>query len=206
MYPSSETIAVDIDITNTSQLRLVVERVGDNNFCSHADWADAKLLLVANADVIPPTTPSNLNVSTIAPNNFQLSWTASTDNLSNPLHYEILVNGLVIGTVFGLQYTLPVQPANTYMVVVQAKDNANNRAVSTSLPLNYTPCGTTQNVIDDYNNATISLKTSQTINATNRISGTSKINYQAAKSIDFLPGFSVDAGSVFKAKIGGCND
>lgn len=41
----------------------------------------------------------------------------------------------------------------------------------------------------------------QTITATNKISGTSKIDYFAGNSITLNPGFEVSAGSVFKAKI-----
>lgn len=41
----------------------------------------------------------------------------------------------------------------------------------------------------------------QTITATNKISGTSKIDYFSGNSITLNPGFEVSAGSVFKAKI-----
>jgi glucose/arabinose dehydrogenase len=43
MRPNSETIEVKVDLTNVSQLKLIVENAGDNDYCDHADWADAKL-------------------------------------------------------------------------------------------------------------------------------------------------------------------
>ncbi len=59
---------------------------------------------------------------------------------------------------------------------------------------------------DNYSGASTSLtfNASQTISATNIISSSAKINYNAAKSITLLPGFSADTGTIFNAKIAGC--
>jgi hypothetical protein len=59
---------------------------------------------------------------------------------------------------------------------------------------------------NNYINTSATLKAADSINATNVISGESKINYQATNKIEFLPGFSVSAGSVFKATIQGCDN
>ncbi|GGD50490.1 hypothetical protein GCM10011514_13410 [Emticicia aquatilis] len=53
-------------------------------------------------------------------------------------------------------------------------------------------------------NTSLTFNASQTISATNIISSSAKINYNAAKSITLLPGFSADSGTVFNAKIAGC--
>lgn len=59
---------------------------------------------------------------------------------------------------------------------------------------------------DNYTGASTSLtfNASQTISATNIISSSAKVNYNAAKSVTLLPGFSVDSGTVFRANIAGC--
>jgi hypothetical protein len=59
---------------------------------------------------------------------------------------------------------------------------------------------------DNYTNTNVTLKAANSISATNAISGTSKVNYQAANSVELLPGFSVGTGSVFVAKIQGCDN
>lgn len=53
-------------------------------------------------------------------------------------------------------------------------------------------------------NTSLTFNASQTISATNIISSSAKINYNAAKSITLLPGFSANGGTVFNAKIAGC--
>lgn len=59
---------------------------------------------------------------------------------------------------------------------------------------------------DNYSGASTSLtfNASQTISATNIISSSAKVNYNAAKSITLLPGFSADSSTIFNAKIVGC--
>jgi hypothetical protein len=46
--------------------------------------------------------------------------------------------------------------------------------------------------------------TSGSITATNKITGTAKVTYQAGKSITLSQGFRADNGTVFKAEMGGC--
>jgi hypothetical protein len=70
-------------------------------------------------------------------------------------------------------------------------------------------CKTLYNLIknkDNYSGTSTSLtfNASQTISATNIISSSAKVNYNAAKSITLLPGFSAGSGTVFNAKIAGC--
>lgn len=209
MYPSSATIEVDIDISNTNQLKLVTDKAGDNNYCDHGDWADAKLqFLNTNSYITLPTTPADLVAIAPVPNNYQLSWRASTDTIDPNLKYEIVVDGQIIDSTTNLSYLLPVLKEGTYTITVQAKDQANNRAVSKSIVLVYTPCASIINLAtsDNYNDANRILKAANTITATNVVSGSSKVIYQAAKSVEFLPGFSIVTGSVFIAKIQGCDN
>lgn len=59
---------------------------------------------------------------------------------------------------------------------------------------------------DNYSGTSTSLtfSASETISATNVISSGAKVNYNAAKSIILLPGFSANNGTVFTAKIADC--
>jgi len=205
LYPSSATIDVNLDISNTTQLKLITDTSGDNPNCDHGDWADAKLI---SGDAIAPTTPSNLTATAPIANNYQLSWNPSTDDITTHVIYEIIVNGVKIDSTVNLSYSLPALAAGTYIVSVQAKDDANNRAVSKSLALTFTPCASTLNLTtaDNYANTNATIKAADSISASNALSGVSKVNYQANNKIELLPGFSVSAGSVFKATIQGCDN
>lgn len=59
---------------------------------------------------------------------------------------------------------------------------------------------------DNFSGITTSLtfNASQTISASNIISSITRVNYNAAKSITLLPGFSANSGTAFIAKIAGC--
>jgi ELWxxDGT repeat protein len=57
---------------------------------------------------------------------------------------------------------------------------------------------------DDINSGTKNAIALNTIAATNKITGTAKVSYQA-RSIQLNQGFKADSGTVFKAEIGGCN-
>lgn len=208
LSPLSATLDVNIDISNTSELKLITDKADANNYCDHGDWADARLLSSSgsNNDIEPPTTPSNVTVVAPIMNNYQLFWNPATDNVDLSLKYEIIINGITIDSTTNLNYVLPVLASGTYVVSVQAKDQANNRAVSKSLALTFTPCVSTMSLTDNYTNTNATLKAANSINATNIISGASKVNYQAANSVELLPGFSVGVGNVFSAKIQGCDN
>ncbi|AFK03668.1 Glycosyl hydrolase family 98 putative carbohydrate binding module [Emticicia oligotrophica DSM 17448] len=210
MTPTSATIDVSIDVSNANQLKLITDNAGDNIYCDHGDWADAKLIKVTDiSDITPPSTPLNVAANAQIANNYQLSWSGSIDDTDTNLQYEILVNGVIIDSTTSLTYQLPAFNSGTYIVSVQAKDMANNRASSKSLALIYTPCESSLNLseaIDYISTNGITLKAGDSINASNRIIGNSRVNYQATNNILLLPGFSVENGSTFKATIRGCDN
>jgi NPCBM/NEW2 domain len=208
MIPASATIPVQIDISNTAQLKLVADIAGDNYYCDHGDWADAKVFNSnANSDIIPPSTP-NLN-SVQTSNYYQINWNASTDNIDTNLDYEIIIDGVLFVTTTDIQAPLPILTQGNHVISVQAKDDGSNRAVSNTIILTYGPCPSSMTLTsptNNFQNSETTLKTSNNISANNVISGSSKVVYQAANKIELLPGFSVAAGSVFKAQIQGCNN
>lgn len=74
-----------------------------------------------------------------------------------------------------------------------------------------TPCPTNLLLVstaDDYVTGTTTKQANATtgnIMATNKITGSANVTYQAGKSITLNPGFSVNSGTVFKTQFGGCN-
>lgn len=79
------------------------------------------------------------------------------------------------------------------------------------------PCQTVMMLVAPYDNKTSGTTTfdkTETISATNQVSGTANVTYKASKSIELKPvnptdgtgGFKVEAGAVFHAYITGCNN
>lgn len=208
MTPSSTTLSVQVDISNTAQLKLVADISDNDYYCDHGDWADAKLSNLSNTDVVPPTSPSNLS-SIQMPNYFKITWGAANDNLDTNLEYEILIDNVLFITTPNLQSTLPTLAQGNHIITVQAKDEAGNRAVSNSIKLTYGACQSSIELSspnDNFLNNTITLKASDVLTASNIITDTSKVIYQSANKIELLPGFSSSAGSVLIAQINGCDN
>ena len=71
------------------------------------------------------------------------------------------------------------------------------------------PCNQSITLVSPTNNLSSGSVVRQTnlgIDASNRVTGTStNVTYQSGSSVTLKPGFQADAGTVFKAQIGGCN-
>ena len=81
-----------------------------------------------SSDITPPTAPTNLTATAVGPNQVNLSWNASTDNVA-VADYLILRNNNVIATITGTTYSNTGLAANTsYSYRVQARDTAGNLA------------------------------------------------------------------------------
>jgi predicted esterase len=79
-------------------------------------------------DVTPPTTPGFLTYELKDPSTIVLSWGPSSDN-SDVIIYEIIVNGVVVGTTEELTYTLSgLAQESLYNIVIRARDRAGNRS------------------------------------------------------------------------------
>ncbi len=83
---------------------------------------------VTTPDGTPPTAPTNLIASAVAPNNVQLSWGASSDNVG-VTGYRVYRDGAKIADVTSRLYTdQSTQPATTYVYTVTAVDTAGNES------------------------------------------------------------------------------
>jgi chitodextrinase len=83
-------------------------------------------------DTTPPAPPPALTVGTVYPTRISVSWTASTDNVSQ-VWYTLLVNGSPYGSDL-IEYraatVLDRSPATTYTFQVTARDHVGNTAAS----------------------------------------------------------------------------
>jgi bacillolysin len=92
-------------------------------------------LFIPSSDTQAPTVPTGLSSSSVLPNSFTLSWTASTDNVG-VTGYDVFRDGTLFGsttTATSLSIT-GLSPSTTYSMTVKAKDAAGNlSAASTAL-------------------------------------------------------------------------
>jgi glucose/arabinose dehydrogenase len=201
----SNPVSVSINIAGTSQLKLEVEDGGDGNSWDHGDWADAKLVLnCLNNDFLAPSAPSNLTSSVIG-NILNLSWTTASDIIDNNLTYQIYLDSILVGTTTNLNYQISGLTSGIHLISVQAIDDFMN--TSTSLPMWVEKCPQSQ-IISSSNiqSNAVSIKVMDYITAANKIINNSRALFQAGHYIELKPGFEVQAGSVFVAKIGGCEE
>jgi glucose/arabinose dehydrogenase len=156
-------------------------------------------------DNLAPSYPINISKTNTSPGNFTINWNASYDNIDPSVEYEIYLNGVLEATTNGTSYSF-TGLSGIYLAHVQAIDDFGNKAASNTLTL-----GTCPNAIVFANFQTISnevggiYKAIQTIQASNTITTNSSIIYQAKNNILLLPGFKVDAGSVFRTSLSTCN-
>jgi glucose/arabinose dehydrogenase len=126
MLANSNTETINLDVSNVTFLKLVVSDGGDNPFCDHADWADAKLL--ANCAEIDNNAPNYMGSISPSILNGQilLSWPSTTDNQSANPNYEIWLDGVKIYTQTNIGYTLSNVSNGPHIITLQAKDMAGN--------------------------------------------------------------------------------
>jgi len=78
------------------------------------------------ADATPPSTPQNLAATAVGPNQVNLSWSGSSDNIG-VTGYRIFRNGTQVGTTNGLSFQdVGLNPNTTYSYTVAAYDAAGN--------------------------------------------------------------------------------
>lgn len=206
LFPNSAPLAINVNITGASLIRLVVENAGDGDCGDHGDWADAKLIktnCISN-DYLAPGVPLNLVINSQL-SGYLLSWQGSVDNLDNSLEYEIFMNGLYLGITSASSYSLMSIPSGSNYFTVQAKDDSGNRSVSQIVFANICPNSLDISSSESISNLVVTKKAALYLSANNTISNLSNVEYRAGKSILLSPGFYVGQ-SVFVAKIEGCGN
>lgn len=101
-----------------------------NPYIDHPEYVG--MIWGSTPDTQAPTTPTNLAASTITTSSLNLSWTASTDNLS-VTGYDVYMNGTLKTSVTGITASITgLTPATTYSFYVIAKDLAGNNSASST--------------------------------------------------------------------------
>lgn len=115
--------------------------VGGNDFAGNltGEIRDAGTGTI-HPDSTPPTTPTSLQATAVSPQQVNLSWSASTDNIG-VTGYEIVRDGNPLATVGNVTtYTdASVQPGTTYSYQVQAVDAVGNRSALSAAASATTP-------------------------------------------------------------------
>ncbi|MEM9325998.1 MAG: fibronectin type III domain-containing protein [Bacteroidota bacterium] len=84
-------------------------------------------------DTEAPSTPTNLAASNVGPTSFDVSWTASTDNIG-VTGYSVYINGALAGSTASNSYSFSgLSPASSYTVAVEANDAAGNTSGQATL-------------------------------------------------------------------------
>jgi Ig-like domain CHU_C associated len=147
----------------------------------------------------------NVNFTTsgiFSPNNqFEVQLSDANGAFDNPI---IIGSSLSAGVVL---CTLPmnISMGSTYKIRV-VSTNQTFTGNTNTLNLNTPP--TSLNLLsptNDINGGTNTLNATQSITATNKILSPANVIYKAGNAILLNAGFQVNASSVFKAEIGGCN-
>ena len=87
----------------------------------------------SGGDTTPPTTPGNLSASNVTSSSFDVSWTASTDDVG-VVDYTVSLDGSVAGTATSTSFSFSGLSASTnYTVTVVANDAAGNSSSPTSV-------------------------------------------------------------------------
>jgi chitodextrinase len=101
--------------------------------------SDTVAVTVANADITPPSAPTNLKANATSYSTVSLSWTASTDNIGVEGYY-IIRNGTTIAQTTSATYNdTSVLPSTSYQYQIVAFDAAANNSTGSSLASVSTP-------------------------------------------------------------------
>lgn len=88
---------------------------------------------IETPDVENPTVPGNLTSTNVAENSFDISWTASTDNVAVTT-YKIYLDDILVASQLSTAYDFSsLNSGTTYIVKVMAEDKAGNTSSATQL-------------------------------------------------------------------------
>jgi glucose/arabinose dehydrogenase len=153
-------------------------------------------------DTQSPDYIQNINLNY---NTKTLNWAATNDNTGiNPTFY-IYYNGIQMGQTTGLSFTFTNIFDQNYLLEIIAKDNAGNVSTGTPLLGNCTSIVSLISPVNNLSSGSYNFKAGDKILGKNQILGTSNVIFDAKNSITLESGFIANTGTVFFAKIGGCN-
>lgn len=106
---------------------------GDTYYYDNLNSYDANAGIAQGSDTQSPTIPGNLTSSSVVATSFNISWTASLDNV-NVTGYKVFVNGVLKGTTTQLNYSITgLAKGSTNTVDLTAIDAAGNESAKATL-------------------------------------------------------------------------
>ncbi len=119
--------SIEVDIEGVNQLRLVVTNSGDNNYCDHANWADARVMTTCT---VPNALPKAV-IDLISTNDYQveLGGGASSDADGTIVEYNWNFGDGNTGT--GTTATHTYAGAGTYTIELSVTDDRGGKDIAT---------------------------------------------------------------------------
>lgn len=136
--PISGSINISSGAANgNTRMRVSMKYNGVPTSCesfSYGEVEDYTLNIVAGSgDTQAPTAPGNLTASNVTTSSFDMSWSASTDNVG-VTGYNVYVDGFLDGSTSNTSYSVTGVGANTtYTVSVSAVDAASNESPASAI-------------------------------------------------------------------------
>ena len=116
---------LDNALPDDTKFYYIVRAVGNFGAAENSNEANATTFV----DNIAPTAPSNLNATCITRDRVNLAWTASTDNSTFPLVYDIYINGQKSYTTPQTKYYISeLTTQQTFTFTVKARDGSGNNS------------------------------------------------------------------------------
>lgn len=181
---------------NTYQYRCVItDLCGSTN----SNAATLSVFLIDQPSSVSPSAAANVNY----PN--AISLTATCPVNTTAVWYLVSGGGTSIGTGSPFNYT-PTNAGNYQFYasckMAQAPLCESATRIATGM-VSY--CSNSVTALPNYSSNSLTIKALTSITVNNQITNTSNITYQGGTFIQLNPGFQVDQGNVFMAKMGGCN-
>ncbi len=199
---------INLNISGVNLLRLEVNSNG-NTSGDHAVWGGTSLTSCGNTNVNPPTEIGNLTIVNSTTKN-ELLWSATSDDITTTIYYEIVLDGQILDTISQTTFTLPDLAVGQHVVHIQAFDGNNNTTASKKINIEILECPEHldfEKITDDLLNQEKEFKAEHTIEATNVLEGpSSRIKYRAEEHIQLNPGFEIKDQGYFEATIGACEN
>ena len=108
----------------------------DNAYLATRIWGGDAAIdswgIYTSTDNEAPTVPANVSVNNINFNSFDISWTASTDNIA-VTSYDVYVDGNLSGNTANTNFSLSnLNSSTTYSITVLAKDLVGNKSAQSA--------------------------------------------------------------------------
>lgn len=131
--------------SGNTRMRVSMKYNGVPTSCESFSYGEVEdytlTITTGTADTQAPTTPGSLAASNVTSSGFDMSWSASTDNVG-VAGYNVYVDGFLDGSTTNTSYTVSgVGASTTYTVAVAAVDAASNESPTAAIDVTTSATG-----------------------------------------------------------------